>query len=109
MGLWLCLAMSTPTFFEREFALYLREHRHPLNRASHMIGIPVLVGTGALGILLLNWRLFVGGQLVGWAFQLVGHRFEGNRPALLKRPISFLLGPLMVTVELLEKLGLHFA
>jgi uncharacterized membrane protein YGL010W len=48
------------------------------------------------------------GQLVGWAIQIAGHRIEGNRPALLKRPISFLMGPLMVLVEFAEHFGLRF-
>jgi len=95
-------------FWEREFAFYLNEHRNPLNRASHMVGIPVLLGTAVAGLATLNLPLIVGGQAVGWAIQLIGHRIEGNRPALLKRKISFLMGPLMVLVELLELLGMHF-
>ncbi len=95
-------------FWEREFAFYLNEHRNPLNRASHMVGIPVLLGTAVAGLATLNLPLIVGGQAVGWAIQLIGHRIEGNRPALRKRKISFLMGPLMVLVELLELLGMHF-
>ncbi len=96
-------------FWTREFAFYVNEHRHPGNRATHMIGIPILVGTAVVGLLTWNPWLIVGGQVVGWAFQLVGHRIEGNKPALLKRPISFLMGPVMVTVEILETFGARFA
>lgn len=94
-------------FWTREFALYLHEHRHPLNRMTHMVGVPLLLVTLALGLLWSDWLLVVGGQVVGWAIQVAGHRIEGNRPALLKRPISFLMGPLMVLIEFLAPLGLH--
>ena len=95
-------------FWTREFAYYLDEHRSPLNRLTHMIGIPILVVTGALGLWTLDWRVLVGGQVVGWAFQILGHRLEGNRPALLQRKISLVMGPLMVLVELAERVGLRF-
>lgn len=96
------------SFWTREFAYYLHEHRNPLNRMTHMVGVPLLLVTAALGLWRHDWALLVGGQIVGWAVQIAGHRFEGNRPALLKRPISFLMGPLMVLVEFAELLGLHF-
>jgi uncharacterized membrane protein YGL010W len=94
-------------FWTREFALYLHEHRNPLNRMTHMVGVPLLIFTAVLGLWLQSWTLLVGGQVVGWAIQVAGHRIEGNKPALLKRPISFLMGPLMVFIEFLEPLGLH--
>lgn len=96
-------------FWTREFAFYLNEHRHPINRLTHMIGIPILVITGILGLWSMSPWLFVGGQAIGWAIQIVGHRIEGNKPALLRRKISFLMGPLMVLVELAEQTGVRFA
>jgi hypothetical protein len=100
---------STPSnFWERNFEFYLREHQHPGNRATHMVGIPILIATAVWGIVSASWAWFIGGQIVGWAFQLWGHRIEGNKPALLKNPIAFLMGPLMVLVELLEFVGIHF-
>jgi hypothetical protein len=96
------------SFWTREFAHYLNEHRNPLNRATHMVGVPLLLLTGFWGLWQGNWTMVIVGQLVGWAIQIAGHRIEGNRPALLKRPISFLMGPLMVLVEFAELLGLHF-
>lgn len=97
------------SFWTREFAHYLNEHRHPLNRATHMVGVPLLLVTGFWGLAHQDWTMLVVGQLVGWTIQIAGHRIEGNRPALLKRPISFLMGPLMVLVEFAELLGLHFS
>lgn len=94
-------------FWTREFALYLYEHRHPLNRMTHMVGVPIILVSLGLAIWWQSWSLLVAGQVVGWAIQVAGHRIEGNRPALLKRPISFLMGPLMVLIEFLEPLGVH--
>jgi uncharacterized membrane protein YGL010W len=91
--------------WQREFAHYLAEHRHPANKATHFVGIPLLIGTAVAGLVLLDWRLFLGGQVVGWAIQVLGHRIEGNRPVLLRRPSAFLMGPLMVLVELAGLLG----
>jgi uncharacterized membrane protein YGL010W len=96
-------------FWVREFAFYLNEHRDRLNRLTHLFGIPILLVTGLVGLFSANWSLLVGGQVVGWALQLLGHRIEGNRPALLERKISFVMGPMMVLVELAEHLGLRFA
>ncbi len=90
-----------------EYSRYLAEHRHPMNRLTHRIGIPLIVVTPFISALTMDWRWLVGGQVVGWAFQLIGHRFEGNRPALIKRPISVLMGPLMVLVELGQAFGFH--
>ena len=94
-------------FWTRQFAFYLREHQHPLNRATHFVGIPLLIGTAVVGLATWNPWLIVGGQVVGWAIQILGHRIEGNKPALLKRPISLLMGPIMVLVEMVEAIGIH--
>ena len=96
-------------FWTQQFAWYLNEHRDARNRATHMIGIPILLATGIVGLAVLDWRIFVGGQLLGWAIQLAGHKLEGNKPALLKNPTAFLMGPLMVLIEMAEMVGLNFS
>ena len=100
---------AIPHFWTRQYAFYLNEHRHPLNRLTHLFGIPILVLTLAYGLYRKNWKIVAGGQAIGWAIQLLGHRIEGNKPALLKNPSAFLMGPLMVTIESLELLGFSFA
>jgi hypothetical protein len=95
-------------FWTRQFAFYLNEHRDPTNRLTHMFGIPLLIATGIAGIVMMDWRMFVGGQLLGWAIQIAGHKIEGNQPALLKNPTAFAMGPLMVLVEITELAGIHF-
>lgn len=44
--------------------------------------------------------------IIGWVFQLVGHKFEGRKPAFVDDLRSFLVGPLFVVVEGLFALGL---
>lgn len=47
--------------------------------------------------------LFVG----GWVFQLVGHVFEGKKPAFVDDLIGLLVGPLFVVTEVAFALGLR--
>lgn len=44
---------------------------------------------------------------LGWAFQLLGHRLEGNRPALLTNLAQILVAPLYLVAELAFALGLR--
>jgi uncharacterized membrane protein YGL010W len=49
----------------------------------------------------------IGGLIVGWALQLLGHRLEGNRPALLDNVQHILIAPIYLTAELSFALGLR--
>ena len=68
---------------------YERGHQHPMNRLTHLFGIPMI----AISLLLMPlwfvadtpWKylppaLFV----IGWIFQFVGHAFEGKPPEFFK-------------------------
>lgn len=65
-------------------AQYATSHQHPVNRACHTIGIPLI----AISILLLIASIWVAGLwkvglalfVVGWIFQFVGHYVEGKPP-----------------------------
>ncbi|HEX5394132.1 MAG TPA: Mpo1-like protein [Rhodocyclaceae bacterium] len=53
------------------------------------------------------WLLIgVGGFVVGWAFQLLGHIYEGKKPAFMDDIMGLAIGPLFVLVEVLFKVGL---
>lgn len=55
----------------------------------------------------LTWlSLGVGGFVVGWCFQIVGHIYEGRKPAFVDDLMGLAIGPLFVLVEMLFKLGL---
>ena len=49
------------------------------------------------------WALFI----LGWIFQLVGHVFEGRRPALVDNLFQGILGPMFLVYEAFVHLGLR--
>jgi uncharacterized membrane protein YGL010W len=67
---------------------YSESHRHPINKLTHKIGIPMI----AVSILLVPVSLFAAGVwrialalfVAGWIFQFVGHYFEGKPPEFFK-------------------------
>lgn len=50
--------------------------------------------------------LGLGGFIVGWVFQFVGHYWEGRKPAFVDDLMGLIIGPLFVVVEALFGLGL---
>ena len=69
-------------------AQYSSSHQHPVNRACHTVGIP-LIGISILLVPLtisrsVSWVWPVGLFVVGWVFQFIGHAFEGKPPEFLK-------------------------
>ena len=63
---------------------YGASHQNPVNRTCHTIGIPLIVLSLPLFVVALWWKHFwvVPAVLfvIGWAFQFVGHYFEGKPP-----------------------------
>ncbi|WP_114392106.1 DUF962 domain-containing protein [Oleisolibacter albus] len=49
----------------------------------------------------------VAAFVIGWAIQLLGHKFEGNKPALLQNIFQIFVAPLFLTTELFFALGLR--
>lgn len=47
----------------------------------------------------LWWQVGVTCFTVGWVFQLVGHIFEGRKPAFVDDLMGLIIGPLFVVVE----------
>jgi uncharacterized membrane protein YGL010W len=83
---------------------YKAKHRHPLNRLTHSIGIPMIVT--ALPLFFVNWRPALGLFIVGWILQLIGHAIEGNQPAFFKNPMYLLVGPWWLARHAAAALGL---
>src|SRR5205085_496665 len=52
------------------------------------------------------WILFAVLFIGGWAFQLVGHVWEGRRPALVDNLFQAFIGPMFIMAEVLIALGL---
>ena len=69
-------------------AEYAAGHRNPINKLTHLFGIPMI----AISIPLLIVALFVQGVwpwaivlfAAGWVLQFVGHAFEGQTPEFFK-------------------------
>jgi len=151
------------SFFERQLATYASYHRDARNRATHFVGIPLiifslfiplgwlhfdvagyavsaglLVGLAVLvlwisldrllGLALIialvpmwylgewiatrtseitGWIVFAATFIGGWVFQLVGHVFEGKRPALVSNLFQALIAPMFLMLELLVWLGIR--
>lgn len=63
---------------------YSESHQHPINRACHTLGIPIIL----LSLQVFVFSIFRHRLLpyalalffVGWIFQFVGHAFEGKPP-----------------------------
>ncbi len=75
---------------------YAKSHQHPVNRACHTVGIPliaislVLAATGYWyrPALWMAVALFV----VGWIVQFVGHAYEHKPPEFLRDPRFLFVG-----------------
>jgi len=42
----------------------------------------------------LPWQPALAAFVIGWVFQLIGHRFEGTKPKFLENLVYLLIGPL---------------
>jgi uncharacterized membrane protein YGL010W len=66
---------------------YNERHQHPVNRACHTIGIPMIVVAVLLGLAALAvhelWLVAAALFVAGWVLQFIGHWFEGKPPAFL--------------------------
>jgi uncharacterized membrane protein YGL010W len=49
----------------------------------------------------------IGLFVVGWAFQFVGHFYEGKKPAFVDDVVGLIIGPLFVVAEVVFALGLR--
>lgn len=83
---------------------YKAKHRHPLNRLTHSIGIPMIVIS--LPVLFFNWRWALALFVVGWILQFLGHLIEGNQPAFFRNPVYLIVGPLWLVRRAGMALGL---
>ncbi|MEK9971184.1 MAG: Mpo1-like protein [Ferrovibrio sp.] len=52
-----------------------------------------------------GWIAFAAFFVGGWVFQLVGHVFEGRRPALADNLLQALIGPMFLVAETVFALG----
>lgn len=87
--------------FEKLIDEYKQSHRHPINKALHALGIPLIVVS--LPWFFFQWRTAVVLFVCGWALQFIGHAFEGKPPVFLKEPRALLIAPIWWIRKLLGK------
>lgn len=75
---------------------------------SVLMGLALWFGAWSAGQSTPVWlALGVGGFVVGWIFQFVGHWYEGRKPAFVDDLVGLAIGPLFVVAEALFLLGLR--
>ena len=79
------------------YSHYDGAHNHPVNRALHMIAIPV----GFSSLIVVWWHWMVALLLIPTAFALawLGHLIEGNKPAFLTNPAHVFVAPVWMARE----------
>src|SRR3954447_22066379 len=72
------------------YSHYDGAHNHPVNRALHLMAIPV--GFSSLVVVWFHW--IIGLLLIPAAFALawLGHLIEGNKPAFMTNPGACICG-----------------
>jgi hypothetical protein len=80
------------------YSYYDSAHTHPVNRALHMIAIPL----GFSSVFFVRKRPKLALALIPSAFGLawLGHLIEGNQPAFLKNPVQVFVAPLWMVRKL---------
>ncbi|MBP6897998.1 MAG: DUF962 domain-containing protein [Pseudacidovorax sp.] len=72
-----------------------------------LLALALWFGDWAAALPTAQWlTVGVGGFVVGWAFQFVGHWYEGRKPAFVDDLMGLLIGPLFVVAEAAFMLGL---
>lgn len=82
------------------------------------LDVPIALATSAVVVALLyaaslaagtgaaqGWAWFAAFFAGGWAFQLVGHVFEGRRPALADNVLQIFVAPIFLVAEVFFALG----
>ncbi len=94
--------MTEKMTFHDYMRAYGEDHQNPINKMTHMVGIPLIVGSLPLIPIVPPVGLSMFG--VGWTLQFVGHYFEGKKPSFTKDLKYLAIGPVWVAVEWAETL-----
>ena len=71
---------------------YDLDHQNPVNQACHKVGIPLIAGSIPLAATLIGLPLAIPMFTTGWAFQFIGHAFEGKKPSFVDDKRMLLVG-----------------
>jgi uncharacterized membrane protein YGL010W len=73
---------------------YELDHQDPRNQACHKVGIPLIVASLPVGATIVGLPLAAAMFTTGWAFQFIGHVFEGKKPSFVDDRRNLVIGPL---------------
>lgn len=91
------------TEVNKYMARYDHEHTNAWNKILHGIGIPVIIA-GVILAIFTYWKIGLAMFVAGWLLLFLGHRIEGNKPAVFQGAIYFLVGPIWVLKEIKDAL-----
>lgn len=75
---------------------------------SAVLALCVWFGAWAAAQSSVVWlSIGIGGFVVGWVFQFIGHAWEGRKPAFVDDVMGLVIGPLFVAAEAIFLLGLR--
>lgn len=113
MGWFRFAPLDIPLSIAMLFVLGVSLYYLKLDRLLAIVQLPftatLLYGADRVALLPFaeSMQIFGISFVVGWIFQLMGHVFEGRRPALLDNFLQVFNAPLFLTLELLFVLGLR--
>jgi hypothetical protein len=83
------------------YSHYDGAHNHPVNRALHMIAIPI--GFSSIIVIWFHW--IIGLLLIPTAFALawLGHLIEGNKPAFMTNPVHVFVAPVWLVKKVFRR------
>jgi hypothetical protein len=83
------------------YSHYDSAHTHPVNRALHMIAIPL----GFSSLVVIWFHPIIGILLIPAALGIasLGHVIEGNRPAILSHPGHVFVAPVWLARRILGR------
>ncbi|MCR9142655.1 MAG: DUF962 domain-containing protein [bacterium] len=74
-----------------------------------LISVPVMILCDMASQLpfLTSLAVFIGVTILAWTIQLIGHAYEGRKPALADNLVQSLMGPIFVLAEVVFAMGLR--
>lgn len=87
--------MAAMTFHDY-MRTYAEDHQHKVNKALHMVGIPMIVTS--LPLIPLAPPVGLSMFTAGWTLQFIGHAFEGKKPSFASDLRYLAIGPVWAAV-----------
>lgn len=78
---------------------YRKNHQHPVNRAIHSVGIPMIVAALPIFFFWPWWGLFLWS--FGWGIQFFGHVIEKSSPVIFTNgasPVANMVGSVLILI-----------